>query len=469
MCNLRVFHPIVLLMILIPGLSGCIPHQQYRDDYSTCTSADPEHDCKRSAMQAYRNPDAPEREYWMGFVELDDQGQLWDRAQLRSILNQLYAFSAEQDLLVMVFVHGWKHSAAAGDSNIATFRQALERLSAMESSTSTRPRKVAGIYLGWRGGSVSIPLIENLTFWDRKNTAHKVGGGGATEVLSQLELLKNVKLTVAAQTGQESATRLIVVGHSFGGAVVYTAVRELLEYGLVQTEPPDNIAGNTVGFADLVVLINPAFEALQYASLRDMANERGTYLEGQLPLLAVLTSEADYATRFAFPTGRWFSTLFEKTRPVARYNPVLKRDETFDQRQANRSALGHYGPYQTHRLEAKREVEDVSSLDFNLSEEVEDFISASASWQEDHPGSVIEFEGSTLYRSEYSAGRNPYLNISVDGELIRDHNDLSDPRIGAFVRQLVLISSQSRDLEKRQRVRARAKTMPGIDGGEVAK
>ena len=42
-----------------------------------------------------------------------------------------------------------------------------------------------------------------------------------------------------------------------------------------------------------------------------------------MPVLVVLTSEADSATRYAFPTGRAFSTFFEKERDVERYNAVL--------------------------------------------------------------------------------------------------------------------------------------------------
>ena len=71
------------------------------------------------------------------------------------------------------------------------------------------------------------------------------------------------------------------------------------------------------------------------------------------------------------------------------------------------------------------------------------FSRTSVSWQEDKPGSIIEFDGSVLERTASSAGRNPYLVVSVDGKLIPDHNDITDPRIIEFVNQLILISSQS--------------------------
>ena len=64
--------------------------------------------------------------------------------------------------------------------------------------------------------------------------------------------------------------------------------------------------GNVGGFGNLVVLINPAFEATLYSALNDMVAGRG-YLCSQRPVFAVLTSETDQATRVAFPIGRFFS------------------------------------------------------------------------------------------------------------------------------------------------------------------
>lgn len=93
----------------------------------------------------------------------------------------------------------------------------------------------------------------------------------------------------------------------------------------VFSEGPDAVVSDTVGFADLVVLINPALEAARYATLSEMPNERRRYFESQLPVLAVLTSEDDDATGLAFPLGRWFSTLFETERDAQRLNPVTGR------------------------------------------------------------------------------------------------------------------------------------------------
>ena len=81
-----------------------------------------------------------------------------------SVLEAIEYAGGREDLLLVVFVHGWKHSAAAADDNIQLFRQALGNLSSMEQPTSRQagkePRKVVGVYLGWRGGAVSAPWVK---------------------------------------------------------------------------------------------------------------------------------------------------------------------------------------------------------------------------------------------------------------------------------------------------------------------
>jgi len=203
----------------------------------------------------------------------------------------------------------------------------------------------------------------------------------------------------------------------------------------VFSEGPDAVVSDTVGFADLVVLINPALEAARYATLSEMPNERRRYFESQLPVLAVLTSEDDDATGLAFPLGRWFSTLFETERDAQRLNPVTGESEVIEQG------------------------------GFSASTAVQTFVAASKGWEADKPGSRIPFEGAVLECTDSSAGRNPYLNIRVDGELIRDHNDIYDPRIASFIRQLILISSQSQDEEDRVDARIKMATPygPGSD------
>jgi len=76
------------------------------------------------------------------------------------------------------------------------------------------------------------------------------------------------------------------------------------------------------------------------------------------------------------------------------------------------------------------------------------FIRSSADWSHDKPGSKIPFGDVMLERTTTSAGRNPYLLTYVDKHLITDHNDIDDPRVIEFVKQLILISTQSPEQAK---------------------
>jgi hypothetical protein len=172
-------------------------------------------------------------------------------------------------------------------------------------------------------------------------------------------------------------------------------------------------------------------------------------------VLGVLTSEADDATGRAFPVGRWLSTLFEKTRDMQRENGVTGATETIPQSQANITAVGHFDPYITHTLRAKEGPPRDVETQLSVERSADLFYQVSQSWEDDEPGSRIEFPSSALTRTQTSAGRNPYLNVRVDGELIKDHNDIDDPRIIEFVTQLILIAGQSEDPNERSLMRGR--------------
>ncbi|MEN8260686.1 MAG: esterase, partial [Pseudomonadota bacterium] len=180
-----------LLLLLTVLNAGCAFNRQYRTDYTPCEIGLTDTQCSTNAIQQYVDPKDPDTGYLLGFVEFDDQGQLHDRAQLNFLLRTLNAEAAKNNLLMVVYVHGWKHNAAPGNDNVASFRKSLEELSKLESIASRdegrQKRKVTGVYLGWRGLSLKVPVLNNLTFWERKNTAHSVGQGAVAEVLARLE------------------------------------------------------------------------------------------------------------------------------------------------------------------------------------------------------------------------------------------------------------------------------------------
>ncbi len=430
------------------ALAACAPLTQYRTNYALCATPLPVSEtCERHSLQRVTDPEHASPGYYLSFVEFDDQGQLFDRRQMQAAVDQLSEVAAKEDLLMVVFVHGWKHSAAPGDDNVETFRGVLRQLAIAERGlsqlTNKPPRQIAGVYVGWRGGSITVPVLKELTFWERKNTAHIVGHIGVTEMLSRLEAIKNDRDSMSPDG---SRTRFVIVGHSFGGAVVNAALGQILQREFVRTRGPAGQRTGIGGVGNLVVLINPAFEALRFAPQSDMSAERGTYFPEQLPVLAVLTSEADWATKYAFSAGRWFSTFFEKEQEISRWNAVLKQEQKIAEQQANRAAVGHFEPYRTHRLYPGNTNNPAQAMTADASAQAT--LRTSAAWANDQPGSKLEIADLVLERTMDSAARNPYLMIYVDKSLIKDHNDIAEPRVVSFLQQLILMSSHTQEQRK---------------------
>ncbi|AXQ27866.1 esterase [Solimonas sp. K1W22B-7] len=442
-------------------LGACTHLTAYRDNHEPCPAGAVPSACADRPVQDVTVPSGGS--YRIGYIEFDDQGHLFDRRQMDAVINPLIDDASSTDFLIVVFAHGWKHSAQGipqDDPNISTFKGVLEQLTQTEQQisklTKSRPRKVVGVYLGWRGLSATWPVVKELTFWDRKSTAHQVGEIGVAEVLMRLESLKdmrrayldsmpgkrrNSKAASCDEDREDERSRLVVVGHSFGGAIVFSALAQRFEERFINTACGPLQASRVRGFGDLAVLVNPAFEAMKFSTLSDMAYERHFYPPTQLPVLAVLTSEADGATGKIFPLGRWFSTLFEKERVYER-----RRGDGATQRvsekSANRQTVGHFEPYRTHVLQPEgklpKPVQGLSDVELLAAT-----VQLLQGWRSDsgQTGS-LRFGPLKFERGIHGSPRNPYLVTRVSGELIADHNDLGNPLMLDFIRGLILLKSQ---------------------------
>ena len=410
--------PLVVLALL---LSACASNNIYRSSYTSCEVKPPQQLCNTNSIQYHES--GTDQDYLIGFVEIDDQGQLRDRAQMQALLDELYNMASKESLLINVFVHGWHHNAKPGDSNIEGFEKILGQLSKIEHAQHPKPRKVVGVYIGWRGESIDVPVINNLTFWERKNTAQDVGHLGMAEVLLRLEEISNVKNTQLPPV----KSRLVVIGHSFGGAAVYSATSQILADRFVDSRGDKNFVDTAKGFGDLVVLLNPAFEALSYAPLYDLAQARCSYFDNQQPRLVILTSEGDWATRYAFPAGRIFSTLLEQHDQINRNE--CKRPVSYGEGSADRTAVGHFTPLITHELHPAEHMKATAYGDVrNI-------------WSQQQPGGTMQFGSTELVSLNRTVARNPYLNVRVDKRLIKDHNDIFREEILEFLRSLIVIST----------------------------
>ncbi len=273
--------------------------------------------------------------FTIGIVEFDDQGRFWDRHQLDALEGEILSQAGGPDdpgVLLSVFVHGWRHDADVCDANLACFRElarriALDQRAAAASAGGARPRPVIGVYVGWRGLSKKVWPLEQLSFVSRKNAALRVGSGDMTELLTRLD-----RMRVELNAAKKDASRLVVLGHSLGGTVVFEALANIFKNRLADVWPGVDVDGSSKlipGFGDLVVLVNPAFEAERWRPIDELASTYAGFSKRQRPVLVVVGSETDSATKMWFPFGQWVATVFEKTRDA-------------EERKALRTSIGNY-------------------------------------------------------------------------------------------------------------------------------
>ena len=325
------------LFLLLAGLalSACVPLEPYHTEPTPNECGDrPEGDCLTTFVEKHE-------EYLLGFVEFDDLGWAWNREQGRVLFREIR--KVEKDVLIVLFAHGWKHNAYACDTNVTCFRETLRGLHAAETALyGDDARQIVGIYVGWRGSSAKGKLLGQLSFFDRKATAHKVGSGSLTELIVRLK---------EERTMRGGTTRLVIVGHSFGGAAVFSATSQLIMDRLATA---DERGGAVRGLGDLVVLVNPAFEAARYQPLHETLNSKTRGSGADEP-----ETKATYR-----PTRRRCSPSLPRRatpRPASGFRAVAsfrrrrdnERARKLQKKRANRAAVGHFEEFRTHSLAPK--------------------------------------------------------------------------------------------------------------------
>jgi hypothetical protein len=336
---------LALLLANLIGMFGCqTQHQIIRKQIAPCQVTTPvskDDPCKASSTEKYIEKSAQsDVPYSVSFVEFDDQGMAWDPDQLESLLNYLKARKDDDSspgTVVMVFVHGWKHNAEFCDPNVACFRE-LVRTAALAEQKLLK-REVVGVYIGWHGRSLNA--ASDLSFFARKRVAERVAQGQIRELFSRL-------LTMQANAVNEPKNihrmRLMFMGHSFGGLITYEA---LAPYLLDDAFRRKDSKEKRKRFADLVLLINPAFEATQYYPLHLVSTTAPPENQGKVPcpVFVSLTSDNDYATKRWFPAGRRLATFFENFKDAQEHEMAVH-------------TIGHWDKFKTHRLQTITKVTD---------------------------------------------------------------------------------------------------------------
>jgi hypothetical protein len=384
-------------------------------------------------------------EFDLAVIELDDQGWQWNPRQLRLALEVTDRAAQDSGALIVMFFHGWKNNAAVCNVNLACFREALARLARFERSVAKAfqvpPRRVIGIYPAWRGLSLKFP--KNFSFWGRKETAHRVGRASAVEVVAEFDALRR-RLTA------ENRTRLVFIGHSFGAAVLYEASAGVVRHGLVSAM--NRWAGTTClpeqpeidrvdGLGDLMVLVNPAFEASLYHDVDVRTHWFQSYSRLQTPALVTVSSKGDWATRTFFPIGRSVSTIAQQTRGK-------------DQRDTLRETIGNYEPFITHRLKRSRmdspsaaaHGRPTCSCPEQLPElELDDVMLPEQDACELHLGATRQYGSVVLEKRPDVSADNPFSVVEADEDVISDHTGIfTAPFFEFLVRYVAAIDQKKR-------------------------
>jgi hypothetical protein len=440
-----------LIMVLAVALlaTACASNRQYR------TSSDA---YNKTADEAWQDPEnraivETTPEYSAGFVEFDEEGWFWNPDQVKQVKEMIRkqantsANTNPAGIVLLVFVHGWKNNAARDCGNVKTFRTALQELHKAEEEQSAQagrtPRKIVGVYCGWRGLAATMEPFKELSIWDRKSTAHKVGGCGAmTQFFVELEKIQDESNATIQTNGPR--TELIIVGHSFGAAAVYSAISQFVTERFVDAAE-QNVPLKPLG--DQVILLNPAFEASRHFNLNRLATTLAKYPDAQRPVLSIFTSQGDWATHHFLPLGQFFATMFESF-------------QTKDQRHATREAVGWYQPFVTHTLEynkaavlggsAPHSTYNVAAKQHllhnaeGLGESVKNVHEQRQKWVPNNTvPQTYEFDDCILKpRSTFRPG-DPFLVVAVDKQIMKDHDDINNKVMVNFLREYIQFCHQT--------------------------
>jgi hypothetical protein len=268
--------------------------------------------------------------YRLSFIEFDDRGELFKRGQLETALKAIDKArtdaAPDDHPLVVVYIHGWKNNASQSNGNVWGFRQVLAHLSfglrqkAVAAHVTPHEVPVLGIYIGWRGAVVSAPILKEFTFFDRRRKSQSLPNA------QMVESLTKVMTAVRKALPDRSAAMSVLIGHSFGGAVLETALTDsLLQAAL---HPASSGTGAPPWPADLVIVLNEAQEAIRsYQLIETMhanlpAAPPCTREEDKArPAILSMTSTGDYATRAFYPAAQSLLRPFNSLRSYTAEDP----------------------------------------------------------------------------------------------------------------------------------------------------
>jgi pimeloyl-ACP methyl ester carboxylesterase len=350
-------------------------------------------------------------------IEFDDQGVLFDQNQLAVAQRKIEA-SRSGNPVVVIFVHGWLNNASDCSGALVGFEDVLRTRQALEQDYSPKlipprePREIIGIYIGWRGLSMQAGYLNLLTFWGREAAAARIAQSSLVDVITAL---------AESAKGQHARSQVVLIGHSFGGAIVERAMTQLIvaRLGLIASA-----GGGPVSLPiDLTVLVNPASSALDTWRLVNTLMERNARFEQQTysgnkmeqrgagpvrPIMVSVTAENDDATGYFFPLGQ---------RLYAYQGRVRSLDGgRFDEGELYRQTGGHTPRLFSHTI--KRMGPPPPGVECHD-------LHPTAFTGDDRNCYIVEFR--------YDWNRSPYWVMQVPKPIVNGHNGIYARALGDMV------------------------------------
>lgn len=281
--------PVLLLVVLLALLPGCTPVRPYWTE-----KGDPRV-VKKPCLES---PETFRRK--LEVLEIDEEGDVWSSYQWDEASRMIS--KSEKTPLVFVYVHGWKHDARPDDSDLLGFNRFLDHMQKF-----IRNREVQGIYVGWRGEATDLPVLKEFTFWGRRSATDRVGGIPLASALWKIK---------QATKKRSSEGKVILIGHSFGGRTIERCVGPALLAShagsgnierSIQRDPTASLP------ADMIILVNPASEALY---CRQLKLALGGWPEDSPPGIVSLTAANDNGTGWWWRIGSNLGLFFRRPLPA---------------------------------------------------------------------------------------------------------------------------------------------------------
>ncbi|MCT6699761.1 lipase family protein [Rheinheimera sp. 4Y26] len=232
--------------------------------------------------KAYHLPGADIAEQNFHVIEFNDHGEPHDPDQWAGLAARL-ARHGDKPSELIIFIHGWHHSASPDDENFIAFQQFYQQM-----AKSDAERNLVALYIGWRGDKYDplwldgsddatswVEPLDFPTIFQRKTVARRIGKTGFSQLLDKLD----------AEVAAGRLQRYTVIGHSLGGAVALHGSKDRIKQSIEQHKDNPN----------LFILLNPAVTAREYRPMDELLS-----LDRQKPAMVVLQSKGDFALKEAF-------------------------------------------------------------------------------------------------------------------------------------------------------------------------